>query len=99
MATKAVRRGERKRVRITVDLPQSLWNKISSTLHRSAAKSRNSLIVQAIEEHLERLEQAWIDEQFSRMEQDERYRALNLQIVKEFEKSDWEALRIGEGKT
>jgi len=96
MATKAA--NERKRMRITVDLPQSLWDKVSSVLRRSAAKSRNSLIVQAIEEHLEHLEQAWIDEQFSRMEQDERYRTLNLQIAKEFEQSDWEALRPDEGK-
>lgn len=90
---------QHKRIRITVDLPQPLWDKVSLALKRSAAKSRNNLIIEAIEEHLNYLEQAWIDQEFSKMEQDEKYKALSLKIAKEFEQPDWEALKIGEGKT
>jgi hypothetical protein len=42
------------------------------------------------------LEEARIDAQFAQMQEDERYRALQLQMAKEFEKSDWEALCVGE---
>jgi len=42
------------------------------------------------------LEEAWIDAQFAQMPEDENYQALQLQMAKEFEKSDWEALCVGE---
>lgn len=50
-----------------------------------------------VEEYLDRLEKEWIDEQFAQMEHDERYRVLNLQIAREFEASDCEALQMVEG--
>ncbi|HED03402.1 MAG TPA: hypothetical protein ENI60_01365 [Candidatus Fraserbacteria bacterium] len=57
------------------------------------ARSRNRLIVQAVEAYLRQLEEALIDAQFAEMEHDERYGELSLQLSREFERSDWEALR------
>ncbi len=85
------------RVRTSLDLPRDLREQIKKAVHRGAAKSQNALIVQAVEEYLDRFEEEWIDEQFAQMEHDERYQALNLQIAREFESSDWEALQITEG--
>jgi hypothetical protein len=48
------------------------------------------------EDHLHQLAEAWIDAQFAQMQADETYQALQLQMAEEFEKSDWEALCVGE---
>lgn len=84
------------RVRTSLDLPRDLQEQIKQAVHRGAAKSQNALILRAVEEYLDRLKKEWIDEQFAQMEHDERYQALNLQIAREFEVSDWEALQIVE---
>lgn len=47
--------------------------------------------------YLKQLEEAWIDAQFAKMERYERYRDLSLRLAREFERSDWEAFRLGEG--
>jgi len=85
------------RTRLTVDLPKVLVERADALVRRGVARSRNRLIIQAMEAYLERLEEAQIDAQFAEMERDERYRRLSLEIAQEFERSDWEAFRMGEG--
>jgi predicted transcriptional regulator len=77
------------RTRLTVDLPRTLVEQADALVARSTARSRNRLIAQALEMYLKQLEEAEIDAQFARMEHDERYRDLSLQLAKEFERSDW----------
>jgi len=84
------------RIRTTLDLPASLRDRIQSTIKRGVAPSQNSFIVQALEEHLARLEEARIDAEFAQMEEDESYRTLQLQIAAEFAHADWEALQTEE---
>lgn len=85
--------------RLTVDLPKALLEQADAAVRRGAARSRNRLIAQAVEAYLKHLEEAWIDAQFAEMEHDERYCDISLQITKEFERSDWEALQLGEGRS
>jgi len=60
------------------------------------ARSRNALIVAALEHFLEHLERQLIDAQFAAMAEDEAYHALNLSLADEFAESDWEALTLAE---
>lgn len=85
------------RTRLTVDLPKTLVEQADALVHCGAVRSRNRLIIQAVEAYLKRLEEARIDAQFAEMEHDERYRNLSFQIAQEFERSDWEALQLGKG--
>ena len=82
--------------RLTVDLPKAFVEQANALVRHSVARSRNRLILQAVEMYLKQLEEAWIDGQFAEMEHDERYRDLSLKLACEFERSDWEALRVGE---
>lgn len=94
------------RVRISLDLPQRLQERIRQAIQQGVAKSQNALIVQAVEEYLAQpfdrlrtpLERDWIDAQFAEMEHDEGYQALNRQIEREFSRSDWEALQTVGGQ-
>ncbi len=86
-----------KRARLTIDLPKTLVEQADAAVACGAAKSRNRLIMQAVEAYLRQLEAARIDAQFAEMEHDERYRRLSLQMSREFERSDWEAFQLGEG--
>ena len=88
----------RKRFRTTIDLPENLLERADAVVKQGMARSRNALVEKALTHYLDGLEQKWIDEQFAAMEHDERYKALNLQMMEEFEESDWEALRISGGK-
>ena len=87
----------KERTRLTVDLPKALVKQADALVRRGAARSRNRLIAQAVEAYLKQLEEALIDAQFAEMEHDERYGELSLQLSREFERLDWEALRLGEG--
>jgi len=42
------------------------------------------LLYKALEVYLQQLEEAWIDEEFTRIKRDEIYKAVNLQIAEEF---------------
>lgn len=85
------------RTRLTVDLPKGLVEQADALIARGVTRSRNRLITQAVEAYLKQLEEAWIEAQFAEMERDERYRDHTLQIAGEFERSDWEAVRLAEG--
>ncbi|MBW2106819.1 MAG: hypothetical protein DRG35_06235 [Deltaproteobacteria bacterium] len=92
-----ISRGER--VRTTIDIPQRLWERLKATIKNRDIKSQNTFLIQALEAYLEQLEEAWIDQEFARMESDEIYKSLNLQIADEFAHSDWEALQSDEKKS
>ncbi len=81
-----------KRTRLTVDLPLDLVKKADELVQRGVSRSRNRLILQALQTYIERVEQEWIDAQFAAMEEDEPYKRLALEIAQEFEHADWEAL-------
>ena len=88
----------RKRVRTTVDLPESLLRRTKQVLSLGVVQSRNALIEQALIEYLEKLEREKIDQEFAWMGHDQRYQAHNVQIAKEFENAAWEAFKIAEGE-
>ena len=81
----------REKIRITVDLPLSLRERIQGVLERGAARSQNALITQAVEQFLEAIERAQIDDQFAEMADDPAYRALQLKTAEEFAPTDWDA--------
>jgi metal-responsive CopG/Arc/MetJ family transcriptional regulator len=82
------------RVRVNVDIPLPLFERLSRfLLVERAASSRNALILQAVEEYLNRSEEAKIDDEFARMAEDEQYASLSLRVAEEFVESDWNALQ------
>jgi predicted transcriptional regulator len=85
------------RTRLTIDLPKALVEQADMLVRRGVARSRNRLIVEALERFLKDLEEAQIDVQFAEMARDERYIEEQLRIAHEFERSDWEALQLEEG--
>ena len=87
---------QEERVRTTIDIPQQLWKKVKAVIRDRNMKSQNTFIIQALEAYVQQLEEAWIDKEFTRINRDERYKSLNLQIAKEFSSSDWEAFQTNE---
>ena len=96
MTTRTATTVREPRIRTTLDLPASLRDRIQSAIKQGVAPSQNTLIIQALEEHLARVEQARIDAEFAHMEEDEGYRTLQLQIAAEFAHADWETLQAEE---
>jgi len=86
------------KTRLTVDLPRELVKLADTAVERGAARSRNQLITQAIDAYLQNLEEAEIDARFKAMSDDEAYQKMTLQLTQELERSDWEALQLGEGQ-
>jgi hypothetical protein len=84
------------RTRLTIDLPKALVEQADMLVRRGVARSRNRLIVEALERFLKDLEEAQINVQFAEMARDERYIEEQLRIAHEFERSDWEALQLEE---
>ncbi len=82
------------RIRITLDVPVSLLVRVSEMLDKGKFRSRNHLILSAVDDYLKRLESARIDEAFAQMEYDTEYRNLNLKVAEEFSVCDHEASRI-----
>lgn len=87
---------KRRKKRTTVDLPSELHSQIHLTLERGMVKSQNALIVQAVEQHLHELQDAWIDQQFMAMGKDHVYQALQLSIIDKFAGADEESWRKSE---
>lgn len=85
-----------KRVRTTVDLPPALLTRAQHFIDEGVVRSRNALIIAALEYFLDHLERRVIDAQFAAMADDEDYRALSLALADEFAVSDWEAFELGE---
>ena len=83
-------------IRTTIDIPIPLLKKADEAVGQRVAKSRDALILRALEEFLERWEQQRIDEQIAQMALDPEYQALQHKMVEEYEPAGWEALQIGE---
>ena len=60
--------------------------------------SFNDFAVKAIKQALRRIEEARIDAAFARMGQSEKYLRTTQEVSNNFAKSDWETLKISEGK-
>ena len=60
--------------------------------------SFNDFAVRAIKEELRRREEARIDAAFARMGRNEKYLRTTEKLSGDFAESDWETLRISEGK-
>ncbi len=84
------------KIRTTVDMPVAVHERVQQAVERGAAKSRNALIVQAVEKLLAELERDWIDAQFARMAEDETYQRLQMTMEHEFASADWEAWQTSE---
>ena len=82
------------RIRVNIDVSVDLLKRATQAVLKGAARSRNGLIVKALEEYLKRLEDSWIDAEFERMIYDEKYTELNLRVAEEFDGCDREALRM-----
>ena len=78
--------------RTTVDLPADLLDRAQHLVEHGAIRSRNSLIVTALEKYLDQMEREAIDAQFAAMATDESHQRLMVSITEEFARSDWEAL-------
>ena len=83
-------------VRTTVTLPLELVKLSQHYIDKGTVRSRNALIVAALEHFLIELEQQEIDQQFASMADDEAYQELSLQISEAFADSDWEAIQLAE---
>ncbi len=89
---------EKTKIRLTIDLPDHLVRQADAAVSDGAARSRNQLIARAVQNYLDQLEKARTDAEFARMAQDGPYQALALEISGEFERTDREALEIGQGE-
>jgi metal-responsive CopG/Arc/MetJ family transcriptional regulator len=85
------------KVRLTVDLPRTLVEQADTAVADGVAQSRNRLIAHAVEAYLRQIAEARINAQFAQMANDEAYRTLALQLSREFEGADQEALDLGAG--
>ena len=90
---------ETTKTRLTVDLPRKLVKSADRAVQRGAARSRNQLIILAINAYLQNLEEAEIDARFKAMSDDEAYKKITLQVTQELERSDWEALHVTRNQT
>jgi len=61
-------------------------------------RSRNALIITALEYFMDYVERQAIDAQFAAMADDKEYHALSLTLAEEFTSSDWEAFELGEAQ-
>jgi len=84
-------------VRVTVDLPRKLVQQADAAVTQGAARSRNQLIARAVGTYLGQLKETMIDAQLARMASDRQYQTLALEVSREFERSDREALEAEEG--
>jgi len=83
-------------VRTTVSLPSSMVEHTQRLVDIGLARSRNALVVAALEHFLDHLDRQVIDAQFAAMADDDAYHTLNLDLIDEFAESDWKALVLAE---
>jgi len=75
----------------TIRLPRAVYERARMAVPQSQASSFNEFVVQAIEEKVQRLTEAEIDQAFAQMANDPDYQRAAVQLANEFETSDWEA--------
>ena len=82
----------------TLRMPQHIYERAKSALGRSSDTSFNEFVLEAIEEKLHRLSEAEIDAAFAQMAEDRDHQEDSVKQAREFEKSDWEALKMMENE-
>jgi hypothetical protein len=89
---------ESRRVRTTVRLPRTLYDRAKKYVDREvvAADNVNDFFVAAINAYVKLLERKEIDARFAAMGEDTAYQKEAKLIAEEFSASDWEALGIAE---
>ena len=85
-----------KTVRTTLTLPVELIERSQHFIDQGTIPNRNSLIVAALEQFLQELEEQEIDQQFEAMAEDLTYQTMNERLSEAFAESDWDALTEGE---
>ena len=83
-------------MRTTISLPDNLVREIDLLIEVGDIKSRNQLIVEALQDKVKQLKDADIDAQFALMRDDSDYIEKTLNIESEFANADAEALKIAE---
>jgi len=78
----------------TLRMPKHIYERARHAVSRSGESSFNEFVVEAIEEKLERLTEAQIDAAFAQMGNDDEYKRDSLEMARQFERSDWEALNL-----
>lgn len=89
---------ESDKVATTVRLPHPLYEEAKAVIERRANNidTFNDLVVAALLSYLKLLRRREIDRAFAGMGEDTTYRKESLELVGEFEASDWEALELTE---
>lgn len=89
-------KSERKQSSTTVRIPQPLYEEAK----RLAPKNETvgELVTESLREKLRSLRKQRIDDAFAGMATDEKYQAETLKVSREFQASDWHALKQTEGK-
>ncbi len=77
----------------TVRIPNQTYEQAKRAAHRAQIASFNEFVIQAVEEKVRRLTEAEIDAAFAGMADDSNYQRDSVAMAREFEASDWEALK------
>jgi len=81
-------------MRMTLDLPGTLHDRLRQAMARGVAESEGMLVSQAIEQFLDSLDREWVDEQFASMATDPSYQALQRELAGEYAALDEETWRM-----
>ena len=89
---------EAEKIPMTVRLPRPLYEQAKGIVESRAAHvdSLNDLVIAAILSYLETIKRKQIDLAFRGMAEDTDFQKESQLIVSEFERSDWDALELGE---
>jgi hypothetical protein len=74
-----------------------MYEQAKQVAHRAQVPSFNEFVIQAVEEKVRRLTEAEIDAAFGGMAIDPDYQRESVATAREFETSDWEALKASDG--
>jgi hypothetical protein len=88
-------KSDRKQSSTAVRIPQALYEEAKRFAKN---ESVGEFVADSLKEKLRRLRKQRIDEAFADMADDEKYQAETLKISREFQQSDWHALKQTEGK-
>ena len=93
--------GRRETCTTTVRLPCSIYDQAKSAVEKEKRESGttislNDFIVSAVKAYLKLYQRRQIDAAFAKMAEDANYQKEATLLTEEFERSDWEALRLEE---
>ena len=90
------RKPDRKQSSTTVRIPQGLYEEAKG--FATQEETVGELIAESLKEKLRKLRKQRIDQAFAGMATDEKYQAETIKVSREFQASDWYALRQTEEK-